>query len=106
MCHDRGFYRMKDTMINGNLHVNLNPPHVSFNRGGQSRSLNNLTIDELKSLLVNLGLLDREQRWPLREFTFIVSGKFPSQIIVKAGLIPPALLPMGNEDNWETLLAS
>lgn len=97
--------RTKETVISGNLHINLNPPHISFHRGGQDRSLNDLTTDELKSLLVDLELMDRDQHWP-REFTVIVSGKFPSQAIVKAGLVPPTLLPIGNGGNSETLLAS
>lgn len=68
--------RTKETVISGNLHINLNLPHISFHRDGQDRSLNNLTTDDLKSLLVDLGLMDRDQHWP-RESQLSYPGNFP-----------------------------
>jgi hypothetical protein len=73
-------------MIEGKLVVNLNPPYMGFTSEKHGEQWKNCTVNEVRSLLVELEAIIPQVQWPPRDYTVRISGQFPQQKLEKFGL--------------------
>ncbi|HEY9772645.1 MAG TPA: hypothetical protein V6C81_02425 [Planktothrix sp.] len=73
-------------MIKGTLVVNLNPPYIGFTSQQDGEQWKHCTVNDVKSLLVELDAIFPQVQWPPRDCMIRVQGDFPSQKLAKFGL--------------------
>jgi len=77
-------------MIDGLLMINLDPPYVGF-IANSSECWKNLTVEELRALLTDLGVLAPGESWPPREYMVRARGQFSSGALARFGLVKLAV---------------
>ncbi len=73
-------------MIHGTLVINLDPPYAGFS-SDQGQLCKNFTVEELRALISELGILAPGQVWAPRDYMVRLPGKFSSDALAKFGLI-------------------
>lgn len=72
--------------MQGMLELNLDPAYMSFVSERQLRRFKYCHIDEIRNLLVDLGILDTFQSLP-QECIVHLKGSFPVDVLQKYGLV-------------------
>lgn len=74
-------------MMHGVLIINLEPSYIGFRIHDSSSCWRDCTPDEIRSLLVDLEILDTSSHWPLKELIMRLPGSYSKDILTKYGLI-------------------
>lgn len=74
-------------MLHGVLIVNLEPSYIGFKQSDSPCLWRSCTQDEIKDLLIELGLVEVESRWPLQEFILRLPGEFSQSTLKRHFLI-------------------
>ncbi len=73
-------------MLKGVLIINLEPSYIGFKHAEGPSNFRDCSYDEIKELLIELGVLETHNSWPLREFILRVPGEYSLSTLRRFGL--------------------
>ncbi len=80
-------------MLDGYLIVNLEPAYIGFSPIIDSRENSwsgrrYCTVEEIRTLLLDLGVIEPDQSWPPRELMLRLKVRIPRTVLEKLELVP------------------
>ena len=84
---------MRVLMIDGYLIVNLEPAYIGFSLARDNGEVSwhgrrYCTVEEIRTLLLELGVIEPDQHWPPQELMLRLSVRISRQVLEKMELIP------------------